>query len=359
MTSNAETSGAKRATGAAACDARLSRWDLAAAARAAVLRASVAFTPILAEVVPQAEFVQVQLPVPAGWNAYNPSIASTSRGLLMAVRSSNWEFKRHHYFRVHAEDSVARSRAYLVELDAGLQPSAATLLQDETDRTGEVASQYRGYNDLRLLEQRGQLRAVATTLDFSSTGTSQMALLDIVGNRLRNCRLLSDGFTRTEKNWSPALWYHELFFVYAFAPTTLLRWDGVRLLPAGLDAYAGPPLAADFRGGSQLVPVGPGFLTVVHAGADYPDGSRVYLHRFVSLDEEFRISGISPQFMFRERGVEFAAGMAIEGGAAIVSFGVADTECWLVRLPLDRVLGLLSPPIENDLLAHRGNIRRS
>ena len=327
-------------------------------ARAAVMRASVEFTPMLDDVVPQAEFVRVLVPVPTGWNAYNPSIASTSRGLLMVVRSSNWEFKRHHYFCVHAQDSVARSRAYLIELDAGLRPAAATLLQDETDRTGEVASQYRGYNDLRLFEQRGQLHAVATTLDFSPTGRSQMALLDVVGDRLRNCRLLSDGFTRTEKNWSPALWNDQFFVVYAFAPMTILRWNGSRLLPAGLDAYVGPPLAADVRGGSQLVPTGSGFLTVVHAGADYPDGSRVYLHRFVSLDEEFRIVGISPQFIFRERGVEFAAGMAIERGAVIVSFGLADTECWLVRLPLDCVLGLLSPPIE-DPLAHRGNIRGS
>jgi hypothetical protein len=84
----------------------------------------------------------------------------------------------------------------------------------------------------------------------------------------------------------------------------------------------------------------------VHAGADFADTSRVYLHRFVSLDDEFRITGISPQFIFRAPGIEFAAGLAILDNSVIVSFGVADRECWLARLPLDRVIATLSVPID-------------
>jgi hypothetical protein len=196
------------------------------------------------------------------------------------------------------------------------------------------------------------LAAIAHTLDFSLSGLSQMAMLDIVGHRLANLRLLSDGTTRYEKNWSPAIWNGELLFVQSFGRMRLLRWDGTQLLPAGLESYVGPPIAADFRGGSQLVPIERGFLTVVHAGADFADDSRIYLHRFVALDAELRITGVSPQFVFHRPGIEFAAGLAFWDNTVIVSFGVADMECWLARLPLDRVMDILSAPIDMTPVGH-------
>ncbi len=335
---------------AAACDSLLSRWDLSADDRAHILRESVEHAPTLSEIVAQAEFHNVQVATPEGWNAYNPSIASTSRGLLMTVRSSNWEYKRHHYFRVNDSEGIARSRSYLLQLDADLASTSSVLLRDGTDRTGEVAARYRGYEDLRLFELVRHLGAVATTLDFSPEGISQLTLLGISGDQLLDRHVISDGRSRGEKNWSPAIWNGELFLIYAYAPMMLLRWDGHRLHPAGFHANLGPPIALDFKGGSQLVSTPAGLLTVVHVGADYPDESRVYMHRFVLLDEEFRIIGLSRPFTFRQRGIEFAAGLAMQGADVIVSFGADDAECWLVRLALDSALSLLRPPIE--VVAH-------
>jgi predicted GH43/DUF377 family glycosyl hydrolase len=314
--------------------------------RAAILRNSVGHTRRLQELVPEADFIEVEVPTPAGRTAFNPSIHASRQGLIMAVRSTNWEFTHGRYYRVNAPDGIPRSANYLLRLSAALNTESIVLLEDETDRTGEVAAQFRGYHDLRLFEHGGRLRAVAHTLDFSPSGLPRVALLDIAGHQLTRRRLLSDGITRAEKNWSPAIWNGELFFVHSYAPMTLLRWDGAHVLPAGLESYTGPPIAADFRGGSQLVPIARGYLTVVHAGADFADNARVYLHRFVSLDEEFRISGVSPQFLFQRPGIEFAAGLAIRDRSVIVSFGVADMECWLARLPLDRVMGILSPPVD-------------
>lgn len=343
-----KTTEATAAASAAACDARLARWDLTADERAHILRESIASTRSISALIPQARLLSVDVPTPEGWNAYNPSIANTSRGLLMTVRSSNWDYKRHHYFRVNDPEGIARSRSYLLHLDADLAPRSSVLLRDDTDRTGDVAARYRGYEDLRLFELGRQLGAVATTLDFSPTAVSQLALLGIREDRLVNRRSISDGYTKGEKNWSPAIWNGELLLVYSYAPMTLLRWDGRRLLPAGLDAYIGPPIAIDFRGGSQLVWTKAGFLTVIHASADYPNESRVYVHRFVLLDEEFRITGVSRQFTFQQNGIEFAAGIALQGDDVIVSFGAADAECWLARLALEHVLGLMHAPVESD-----------
>ena len=332
--------------GRAACESLLSRRELPHDVRAAALRNSVLYARRLQELIPETEFIKVPVPTPAGTSAFNPSIHASRQGLIMAVRSTNWEFIQGRRYRVNAADGVPRSENYLLRLNSSLKAEEIELLEDGTDRTGEVASQFRGYHDLRLFEHDGQLRAVAHTLDFSPSGLSQVALLDISGHHLTRRRLLSDGKTRHEKNWSPAIWNGQLFFVYSYLPPVLLRWDGLQLHPAGLDSYVVPQIAIDFRGGSQLVAIKGGYLTVVHAGADFADDSRVYLHRFVSFDEEFQITGVSPQFIFLKPGIEFAAGLAIWDDSAIVSFGLEDRESWLARLPLAHVIDVLSAPVD-------------
>jgi hypothetical protein len=334
------------AVGAAACEALLSRRDLPTEVRAAVLRNSVFYARTLGELVPEAAFVQIQLPLPRGWNSYNPSILTTDDGFLLSVRSSNWEFRRHEYYRVHADDGVARSQNYLLELDRRLHIARVQLVRDETDRTGERPAFNRGYNDLRLIQHAGSLRAIASTQDFSPRELSQMVLLDLQDGCLTNRTLLSDGCSRSEKNWSPAIWRSELLLVYSFAPMTVLRWDGQRLLSIGQHEETYPPIALDVRGGSQLTPTDSIYLTIVHSGADFSDTSRVYLHRFIAFDKEFRILGISPPFTFLNRGVEFAAGLSIRDESVYVSFGSKDMEAWVVKMPLDRVMKLLSNPTD-------------
>jgi len=128
-----------------ACEALLSKWDLPDEVHAAALCNSVLYTRRLKELIPETDFIEVEVPTPAGWAAFNPSILLSRHGLVMAVRSSNWEFKRHHYFRVNAPDGIARSANYLLRLNAALRTEAIDIFEDGTDRTGEVESQSRGY----------------------------------------------------------------------------------------------------------------------------------------------------------------------------------------------------------------------
>lgn len=332
------------AAGAAACDRLLSRDDLEPDLRAAVLRNSVFYAPTIDTLIPQASFKQLRFPVPAGWNSYNPSIHATSDGFVCAVRSSNWEFKRHEYFRVFAEDGIPRTRSYLVSLDPRLEVEQIVLLKDETGRPDDSPSWTRGYEDLRLFDYGGRIAALATTRDLSPGGVAQMVLLEISGDTLQRVTPLSDGASRDEKNWSPVSGRNELYMLHSYAPTTVMHWDGRLIWQALPHQFRAPAIAADFRGGSPLVAVDSTYLTIVHAGADRPDGSRVYLHRFVSLDETFSIVGISRQFIFRQQGIEFAAGLAIAGDEAVVSYGVSDKESWLASVPLSSLMGLLSRP---------------
>ena len=103
----------------------------------------------------------------------------------------------------------------------------------------------------------------------------------------------------------------------------------------------------DWRGSAGPIELpaemGGGRLLLIHEVAY--QGRRYYLHRFVTVDDQWRIDRVSRPFFFRQRGIEFAGGMCLthDGSDVLVTFGVEDREAWLCRIPLDRVLGLLRP----------------
>src|SRR5215213_2722103 len=136
--------------GRVACESLLSRWNLPGEVRAATLRNSVMYTQRLTDLVPETDFIEVPVPTPRGQHAFNPSIYSSRHGLVMAARSTNWEFIWQRHYRVNAPDGVARSTSYLLRFGTELNLESVVLLVDETDRTGEVEAQFRGYHDLRL-----------------------------------------------------------------------------------------------------------------------------------------------------------------------------------------------------------------
>jgi hypothetical protein len=72
---------------------------------------------------------------------------------------------------------------------------------------------------------------------------------------------------------------------------------------------------------------------------------RVYLHRFVEYDADFRLR-LSLPFVFAHKGVEFVCGMtaAHGGGDLIIGLGIEDREAYLARIPFARVDDLLYNP---------------
>ncbi len=87
------------------------------------------------------------------------------------------------------------------------------------------------------------------------------------------------------------------------------------------------------------------WLAAIHEVAEVA-GKRVYEHRFVMFDEsEWSIRAVSPPFAFREtQAIEFAAGLAVDDGRVLVTFGVRDAEAWMADLALCDVLGLMGAP---------------
>jgi hypothetical protein len=60
--------------------------------------------------------------------------------------------------------------------------------------------------------------------------------------------------------------------------------------------------------------------------------SRIYLHRFVRLDAKFNVTAVSPAWIFSHYGIEFCAGLVLDGATLVLSYGITDREAWIMRV---------------------------
>jgi hypothetical protein len=105
-----------------------------------------------------------------------------------------------------------------------------------------------------------------------------------------------------------------------------------------------PILVSRFRGGSQAVAFCGGWLALIHEEEiRLQTDKRSYQHRFVWFDRSNVLRGISRRFVFSQKGLEFAAGMAWhpDGKRLIISYGVGDGEAWIAVVDPAEVRGIM------------------
>jgi hypothetical protein len=328
--------------GRRACE-RLARMRLPDRLRPIVRRNRTWYTRTIGEMA-AAEYRQINvMPAREGWSLFNPTIVRYGDELLVNVRSSNYRIVDGQYVMPESDAGVIRTENVLW----GVGESLCTNWGADYDKTNCPVD---GYEDVRLNAIGRRLVFSATTRNMSPhDGTARIAVGEL--NRTpcaavpAVCPETADG--HHEKNWMPILGAER--WVYACSvngrtATVELR-DGAWHVTHHAEA---PPIADEFRGGSQLVPIGCGrWLAVIHEVAE-DAGRRIYEHRFVKFSEpdDWRIESVSQPFAFREtRAIEFCAGLAIDGVPGmedlVATFGVRDEEAWMVRLRLDAVLETL------------------
>jgi len=304
------------------------------------------YTPTLGDLV-DATYRQIDIePAQDGWSLFNPTVINHGGDLVGIVRSSNYRIEAGQYVMPPADGNRIRTENLLVRYDHDLRPVAIRPLLVEYPQTAYPVD---GLEDCRLLRAGSDLGVSATVRNVApfdgrcriATGTIDMATATVTGLRVL------DGITTQthEKNWMPILGRGAWLYACSHA-------GHVVTVDADLDLAGGwqvcqrspaPPIASEFRGGSQLVPFREGWLAVIHEVA-YLDGRRCYEHRLVWFDANLRLAAVSQPFAFREpRTIEFAAGLARLGGRVVISFGVQDAEAWLVAVAEEDAWQLLSP----------------
>jgi FkbM family methyltransferase len=336
------------AGGLVACETVLAAPDLPAAVRDQTLRNEVFYAPALRDLVAIFDHRPIELPLPAGWFPLNPSIARDDDGFLMVVRAVDYELTGPGEWLLHDPAGVSSSENHLLRLDDALAVRSAQRIVDDTLAGPRCPCAYAGLEDCRLFRWGGGWRVACGVVDRHPSCVGHIAVatleLESEGPRFRDLRIVSEiGSLRWEKNWMPFRDGDDLRFVYSCGPTEVLRFDPARGSVSPTARHPAPPIAGVLRGGSQGVRVDGGWLFAVHQSADFDEGNRCYLHRWLKLDDGYRLTHLSPPFTLLGEEVEFCAGLARDGDRLVASFGVGDREAHLLDLSLPEVLALLRP----------------
>jgi len=331
--------------GRRACERILSIPGLPAEASMLARQNRLWYTPTLDELV-DTTYRQIAIePAHEGWSLFNPTLLDHDGQLIGIVRSSNYRITDGRYAMPEGDVTI-RTQNLLVRYGDDLEPvSVRPLAVDYPSTTYPVD----GLEDCRLRHTKTGIGVSATVRNVAPfDGRCRVAVgdVDLKAATVTGLRVL-DGIAAQphEKNWMPIEgrggWLyacsHGGHVVTVDADPELAGgWQMCQRSPA-------PPIAAEFRGGSQLVRCRDGWLAAIHEVA-YTDGKRCYEHRLVWFDASLRVAALSPPFAFREpRAIEFAAGLASHGDRLVISFGVRDAEAWLVSVTEDDVWRVLSP----------------
>lgn len=114
--------------------------------------------------------------------------------------------------------------------------------------------------------------------------------------------------------------------------------DSTRMMGTGralLPKYEG------LRGGTQLVRISEDAWLGIGHEMKFVSGKKYYWHTWYLVDARGKLTAVSEPMKLAPNGIEFAAGLAIDGDRAVVSFGVDDMECRLGETKLSAVMGVL------------------
>lgn len=335
--------------GRRACERLLSKPDLSPEVEQMVRANRTWYTPTLDELVDcRHHRIDIE-PAHEGWSLFNPTLL-VHGDLVGIVRSSNYQIIDGRYEMPASDGGQIRTRNILVRFHDDLRVASARLITDpDYPATGYPVT---GLEDCRLRHTKAGVGVSATVRDVGPfDGRARIATADLdLKTATLSGLLVLDGLNAQEheKNWMPFVGDRDGWLYAANFKGHTVTVDADATIPGAWQLsqrMAAPALARGFRGGSQLVPMGLGWLGLVHEVA-VVDGRRVYEHRFVWLDERLSVARVSPAFAFREKqAIEFAAGLAVVGNCThqrlVASYGVRDAEAWLCEISLSSMEGLL------------------
>jgi len=273
----------------------------------------------------------------------NPSVAVHGDQIFTTIRTVNYNITPDGRYEIRAADgsitdsNPIHTRNYLARLNDDLDIETVGEIREPDNQPKPAFMLVRGYEDPRLFSYRGSLWITACVREVAADGYCEQVLGRVrddahdykIENDWRRILPLPRAY---EKNWMPYVTKTgQLQYLY--------RADTV-IDPFGQTLYKmkSHEMIEHMSGSSQLVPYYNGYLALVHEARPDPNGKRYYLHRFIyyhlNSRDELEVAKVSLPFVFHDRQIEFAAGMAAHPSRdeLIISYGVRDKEAWLATM---------------------------
>lgn len=305
--------------------------------------------------LPHADYTPIAVMLPPlreGLDEYycplNPSIQKTQHGYSMICRAVNYTQKGGMGHRSRdPDDPTIRTKNFFLEYDKNLRLLSQKEITETLPRLRQP-TQVKGLEDCRLVEIDGDNWFTCSTFDHQPNSVSQ--ILCKLGGKATAQHLPVKAFVPMdgwkgwcEKNWLPFSYRGELCVVYLCDPFTVYQVDKKNGACKLIKEYTPPLDLSRFRGSAAPIAFGDGYLMLIHEVV--VGHERVYLHRFVYLDQDLNLKGLSKPFTFQHQGVEYCCGMALDHNntECILSVGIEDREAHLCRLSVESIYSLLDP----------------
>lgn len=260
----------------------------------------------------------------------NPSVAVVNGNVKAIVRTVSYRIRPDGTYDYNGLAAI-RTTNFLVNFNPALEVFHTVELQRPTGFPEPVFKDVLDVEDMRLIPWNGELWANGCVLEQNPEAWREQFIMKLNPDtgEVTDCHKIDPaGNKQNEKNWMPVLDYGLMKWMYR--PGYIMHRDGQ------FSYRHDPKLAIDqFSGGGQVIPFDAGWVAIIHeARPDPTNGKRYYQHRFVWFDDEYRLQKVSRPFVFFDRQIEFAAGLARHPVTDdfIVSFGVLDREAWLGTL---------------------------
>ena len=279
--------------------------------------------------------------------ACNPSIHYDGRTWRCIVRCINYRLGGH----IPEEPNTQNVMLQLGFMNGGRSTSQlpcsllATVIADDT---GQPKSGYpiSGFEDCRLFQWKGRMWAIATSCHLTKQGNREICLLELDAlHGFISCTPIRGPWSAFyQKNWIPYVTADDqLRFIYSLDRSIVIDWS----LAGAPNTFAYE--CGDFRPNEKIDWRAVGNHRGSSCALQLPSGQLIvlahtegYQSRFMLLGgDDLRPTHQTELFHFRERTVEFAAGMALDlhgGPRLVVSYSVRDATVELGMFPLESVM---------------------
>lgn len=309
--------------------------------------------------LPNATFlpIDVKLPqivddLPDLYNPMNPSIQKTPTGYKVICRSVNYTQEGAKSFHTVDYDGIFRTRNFLLEYSPDFQVLSQQEILEDLPRERIRTFSIEGLDDCRIFEYNDSSWFACTTGDTNPCGNFQISLCkledrspyeDIYVEKL--LPLQGPDPYRCEKNWLPFVHRDQLHLVYSCSPFTIYQPDLETGECTTVLSYEPEYDFSSFRGSAAPIPFDDGYLMLVHEVTLFQNQGRCYFHRFLYLDQNFRVKKLSLPFTFKHQGIEYCCGMTLDHSNTqlILPIGIEDREAHLCFVDLNTVRSLLRP----------------
>lgn len=272
----------------------------------------------------------------------NPSILKTDTGYYVICRAVNYFIDNNNYKPITGKH---QSKNFFLEYDKNLN----LIKQKEivTDNIKELVKST-GLQDCRLFSYENELWIIAAQY-INCDGHRSRQVLCKLNNQKDNSVTLDKYIllkiekpNKHEKNWLPLVDQSNLHLIYFYDPFVILKAD---LSNENCSNFIESNIGLDFanfRGSCAPIKFDNGYLVMIHE-VILLNNQRYYLHRFLFLDNNFKITKISRPFTFFHKGVEFCCSMALDHSnkKLIMSMGLEDQQAKICIADADYIKSLL------------------